>query len=84
MKCLFFLFCMEAVLTQGVGWFNLSDTSDLDEQSFSLLFSCTCRALYLLCQGTWEGGVVMEGMLQCARQEIVTVSTLSLKSWPGD
>lgn len=74
MTHLFFAFYMEAVFTQGVGWLNLSDTSNLDEPSFSSLFSCTCRALYLLCQCTWEGGVVMEEMLRCAGQEVVTIS----------
>ena len=55
-------FFMEAVLMQGIGQFNLGDTSKLEEPSSSLLFNSTCRASYLLCKGTWEGGVVTEEM----------------------
>ena len=56
--CLFVL--MEAVLMQGVGQLNLSDTSKLDEPLHSVLFGSTCRASYLLCKDTWEGGAVTE------------------------
>lgn len=39
---------------------NLSNTSHLEEPSHSPLSGSTCRALYLLCWGTWGGGAVTE------------------------
>lgn len=52
-------FFMEGVLILGTGN-NLSNTSMLDEALS--LFSSTCRASHLLCQGTWGCGAVMEEM----------------------
>lgn len=53
-------FPIEAVLMQGRDRLNLSDTSNPDEPSCSPFLRSTCRALYLPCKGTWEGGVVTE------------------------
>ena len=73
-------FFMEAVLMQGVGRLNLGNTSKLDEISSSLLFGSTCRASYLLCKGTWEGGVLTEEMCLLRRAGTCRHCPLSLKS----
>lgn len=61
---------MEAVLTQGVGWLNLSDTSDLVGQSFKLHL----QSFVPVMPGHLGGWIVMEWMLCCARQKVVTTS----------
>lgn len=62
-------FCfMKEVSMQGMGWFNLRDTSKLDEPLYSSLPGSTCRTSYLLGQGTWEGWAVT-GEIRLLHQE---------------
>lgn len=75
-----FSFFMEVVLTQCIGRLNLGDASNLDEPSFLSLFGSTCRPLYLLCKGTWDGEVAMGETGLLCRAGTCCHCPLSLKS----